>query len=203
MLSCERFFDAYRQTWGKLTLGQVAGLRWLLDELDRHGLGVRHMAYMLATVKHECGDRWQPIEEWGRGKGRPYGKVSSDTGKAYYGRGYVQLTWRRNYASAQEKLKAHGIHVDLVREPERALEREVATAILIHGMSEGWFTGRRLTDYIMGERCDYVQARKIINALDKADLIASHARKFERFLRMAQEDDHATEEGQVAEGDRA
>ena len=30
---------------------------------------VRWAAYMLATVRHECADRWQPIEEFGKGGG--------------------------------------------------------------------------------------------------------------------------------------
>ena len=40
----------------------------------------------------------QPIEEYGKGKGRPYGIKDRETGETYFGRGYVQLTWRENYA---------------------------------------------------------------------------------------------------------
>ncbi len=35
----------------------------------------------------------QPIEEYGRGKGRKYGAPAGPYGKIYFGRGYVQLTW--------------------------------------------------------------------------------------------------------------
>jgi hypothetical protein len=34
----------------------------------------------------------QPIEEYGKGRGMPYGKPDPTTGQVYYGRGFVQLT---------------------------------------------------------------------------------------------------------------
>jgi len=57
----------------------------------------RHLSYLLATVRHECAGEWRPIEEFGKGAGKPYGSphwVTDVDGVprqvAYYGRGYVQ-----------------------------------------------------------------------------------------------------------------
>lgn len=50
-------------------------------------------------------------------------------------------------------------------------------------MKEGWFTGRKLSDYISGNKKDYVNARRIINGMDKAQKIANEAVIFERALR--------------------
>jgi len=63
----KKFFDGYRAAWGSLKHGQVAGLEHILGlmEQDADLSDIRHAAYMLATVKHECADTWQPIIERG------------------------------------------------------------------------------------------------------------------------------------------
>jgi hypothetical protein len=53
-------------------------------------------------------------------------------------------------------------------------------------MREGWFTGRRLGDYLRPGRVpDYIGARRVINGQDRAALIAQYARQFERALTQA------------------
>jgi hypothetical protein len=42
----------------------------------------------------------------------------------------------------------------------------------------GWFTGHNLADYITPTRQDYVNARRIVNGVDKAEHIAKNARAF-------------------------
>ena len=61
------FFNKYRQEYGPLTQGKVSGIDNLLGyiELDPQITDVRWAAYMMATVKHECADTWQPITERG------------------------------------------------------------------------------------------------------------------------------------------
>jgi hypothetical protein len=49
-------------------------------------------------------------------------------------------------------------------------------------MRAGAFTGKKLSDYISASKCDYTNARRIINGVDRADLIAGYAAKFERIL---------------------
>ena len=117
----------------------------------------------------------QPIEEIGRGRGKPYGP------SGFWGRGYVQLTWETNYARATTELQARGIlkpGEDLVKTPALALRPDVAGAILFHGMREGWFTGRRLGDYFGPGRSDPKGARRIINGTDCDALIAGYHAQF-------------------------
>lgn len=138
---------------------------------------LRQAAYMLATAKHETANTFAPIEEYGRGKGRPYGKPDPKTGHAYYGRGYVQLTWSKNYQTVG---KALGL--PLYAKPELALKYDVAYKIMSYGMTHGTFTGVALSRYITEQKTDYPNARKIINSLDRAELIAGYATAIEQML---------------------
>ncbi len=138
---------------------------------------LRQAAYLLATTKHETANTFAPIEEYGRGKGRPYGKPDPKTGHAYYGRGYVQLTWSKNYQTVG---KALGL--PLYAKPEMALKYDVAYKIMSYGMTHGAFTGVALSRYITDQRTDYLNARKIINSLDRAELIAGYATAIEQML---------------------
>ncbi|MGB9178323.1 MAG: hypothetical protein WCB68_03675 [Pyrinomonadaceae bacterium] len=147
---------------------------------------LRWIAYMLATVKRECGNTWAPIEEYGKGKGHAYGKaikIKDSAGKehtnAYYGRGYVQLTWESNYKTMS---KALGYGEDLWIHPERALEPEIAYKIMSYGMRHGSFTGKKLSSYIKDDTCDYKNARRIINGLDHWQEIKGAAEGFEAIL---------------------
>lgn len=161
----------------RLSESQVKGIEAILDEADRQKTPVTWLAYMLATAYHETARTMQPIAEFGRGKGRKYGKPAGPYGKVYYGRGLVQLTWLDNYNRASRE-----IGVDFVRQPERALEPALAVRIMFAGMEEGWFTGKKLADYLPG---DYVNARRIINGTDRAKLIAGYAGSFQRALKAA------------------
>lgn len=163
-----------------LSQGQVNGCETLLDEGASRGSRLPCLAYVLATAYHETAHTMQPIEEYGKGKGRPYGKPAGPYGKAYYGRGYVQLTWLANYQKAGEKLT-----INLVKFPEQALKPDIAAEILFTGMEDGWFTGKKLDDYLNLLASDYVGARRIVNGTDKASLIAGYARDFEAALKAA------------------
>jgi len=71
----------------------------------------------------------QPIEEIGKGSGQDYGKTDPETGQAYYGRGFVQLTWRDNYAKADVNIdEEFGIDPNMEWEAENALVPPVALA---------------------------------------------------------------------------
>jgi hypothetical protein len=167
---------------GKFRQSQIDGLNAILDEWDKNyqKKDDRWLAYMLATTHHETDRTMQPIEEYGKGKNRPYGKNIKmdrtryfDTTNLFYGRGFVQLTWYENYQRAGKKLGT-----DMIKKPELALDMKYATPILFFGMMEGWFTGKKLSQYFNGAASDWRNARKIINGLDKADLIADYAKKY-------------------------
>jgi putative chitinase len=89
---------------------------------------------------------------------------------------HVQLTWDYNYKKMSTAL---GMDDALLIHPEQVMEPDVAYKIMSYGMRNGSFTGKKLSDYISDAGSDYRNARRIINALDKADLIKGHAEKLE------------------------
>lgn len=182
MLKIDRakFYHSYRESLGHLCQPQVDNLNFILNcmEEDKRLQYKQHMAYMLATVKHETNDTYTPIEEYGKGKTKPYGKPDEITGLAYYGRGYVQLTWKNNYNKLADITK-----LDLVRFPQLALIPNIAYAIMSIGMHEGMYTFKALKDYgPFNGSYDYLHARQIVNGLDRAPMIADYARKFEECI---------------------
>jgi predicted chitinase len=96
----------------------------------------------------------------------------------WYGRGFVQLTWEDNYKFAEEQLG-----VALTERPELALDPGIACEIIVTGMREGWFTGKKLSDYIDLKRSGFKQARRIINGTDKAQSIADLAKLYDTALK--------------------
>ena len=193
----EAFYAFVRQALfgGTLTKGQVTGTDGILDMWAAFGDGdVRKLAYILATSFHETARRMEAVREtlastdteamnrlqnaWERGQLRtvktPYWRGG------YFGRGHVQLTHRRNYKRMGELLG-----IDLVGNPSLALEPQISAKILIIGMMDGMFTGKKLADYINRDNADYRQARRVVNGMDRAELIAGHAEKFEAALRAA------------------
>lgn len=181
MIHRDFFFSNSRKLLfsGKFKQSQVDGLNAVLDEWEKNypDKDDRWLAYMLATAHHETDRRIQPIEEYGKGKGRPYGsniKMNRtryyDTANLFYGRGFVQLTWYENYEKAGAKLG-----INLIKNPEKALDLKIATKIMFLGMMEGWFTGKKLSNYFNATTEDVYNARRIINGTDKASLIADYA----------------------------
>lgn len=148
----------------------------------------------------------QPVREMGKGEGRKYGTwrinshgvkycLKNGSGNAvytqeecphlFYGRGHVQLTWYDNYQRASRELNQNlpeNEHIDLVAQPDLALNNDISAKIIVLGMKQGWFTGKKLSDYINDHRTDFVSARRIVNGTDKADQIARYARIFETAL---------------------
>ncbi|UFW96237.1 hypothetical protein [Rhizobium ruizarguesonis] len=173
---------------------QKAGLEAVLDEAEKRSAPIAHLAYMLATDYHETARTMQPIAEYGKGKGKPYGKKGK-YGQAQYGRGLVQLTWDRNYERADNEL---GLKGALLKNFDLAMTMKVAVAIMFSGMEEGWFTGKKLSQYLSGSKKDYVGARRIINGTDKAAQIAEYARSFEAALVEAGYAETATKPAPVA-----
>lgn len=185
------FFEACRQgvMGPTLSQGEVEGCHAILAAAD--GLPISWAAYMLATAWHETARTLQPIHERG---GNAYftdrydphgshpniaaalGNTQPGDGARYHGRGYVQLTGRANYARAERELAR-----PLLSQPDLALDPDVAAQVLRRGMGEGWFTGRRLANFLPSTG-GFVQARRIINGLDRADDIAAYARSFQAAL---------------------
>lgn len=86
-------------------------------------------------------------------------------------RGYIQLTGRVNYERWSKKLG-----IDLVSNPDLAAQPKYALPVLVISMRDGITTGRKLSTYIRPGKVDYYNARRVVNALDRASLIAGYAR---------------------------
>lgn len=184
------FFDAIRPHFGgTLTQSQVDGFNAIFEAWSRAGDGdKRKLAYLLATTEHETGRTMQPIYERGKkayfdkyepdtSRGKALGNTQVGDGYRFRGRGFVQLTGRANYRKAGEKMNA-----ELLGSPDLALRPDYAAMILVKGCIEGWFTGKSLSSYILADKCDYKNARRVVNGLDKADTIAEYAAAYESAL---------------------
>jgi putative chitinase len=186
------FFRAYMEQYGAIKESASRGLNEVLKfiDLDPAVVKISWAAYMMATVKHECANTWEPIEEYGKGSGHEYGKPVTVKGAdgesyrcSYYGRGCVQLTWQKNYERLSDAL---GLGDDLVIHPERALVPETAYKILSLWMNGGYSAnGRRLMEYTLGKTPDYEGARHLVNGTDQPALIAGYAKLLEVMLRAA------------------
>ena len=191
-----KFFDGYRVRFGPLTDDLVEGLEFLLGQIEQDNrfpgteTNRRELAYCLATFKWETAHTMKPIDERGGNNyfnkrygpqtsvGKMLGNTKAGDGALFHGRGYVQLTGRRNYAKAKQLTG-----VDLIADPDRAKDSEIAYQIAIQGMKDGWFTGKKLSQFIKdGQSPNYEDARTIINGHDKAANIADIARRFNEVL---------------------
>lgn len=193
------FFAEVSKRLGKLSASQQEGLTYLIDKLvsDFNVIAdPRQVAYILATAKWETAHTLKPIYEIppksiagdaakieayfnDKYSGRAdLGNTESTDGFTYRGRGYVQLTGRKNYKQIGDV-----VGVDLETNPDAALSPNTAYTIMTLGMQQGLFTGKSISDYITDDKTDYVNARRVINGTDKAGPISSLAKKFETILR--------------------
>lgn len=150
--------------------------RMLIDECKRQGLLRNQAAYVLGTAFWETAHTMRPVveaywlsEAWRKKNLRYY---------PWFGRGFVQLTWRANYQRAAREL-----NIPFDQDPTLALDPANAAKIAVTGMREGWFTGRDLDDFIDLKHSDFKGARAIINGRDKDDEIASIARQYDADLK--------------------
>lgn len=171
---------------GQINRTQISGIDFKLTAFDNYKItDKRWRAYMLATSYYETGRTMQPVEESGRGRGRPYGKkykydgtIYTEPDRLYFGRGDVQLTWYENY-----ELMGKLLNIPLLQYPELALESEVSARIMVEGMirgisNRGDFTGVSLENYFNDHKANPINARRIINGLDQANKIAVYYYKF-------------------------
>jgi|APFre7841882724_1041349.scaffolds.fasta_scaffold00249_7 putative chitinase len=195
-----RFFgDFTARTRLPLTPMRQAALEHLLDCFvgDASFTMLRQLAYVLATIRWETAHTFLPVEERRASPERQpalHRRQSQYWG--FHGRGYVQLTWQANYLRAGRELAGREYDVGgrtvqvtptlFVEEPALVKDPRISYDIAALGMRKGWFTGRKLGDYVReGAAPDYVNARRVINGLDCAQDIAALADQFELLLRGA------------------
>ncbi|MBD0346280.1 MAG: peptidoglycan-binding protein [Coleofasciculus sp. Co-bin14] len=153
----------------------------ILNECLDNGVTDRgQIAYVFATAEHEShfGRFMMELADGTAMEGREdLGNTEPGDGSRYKGRGFVQITGRRNYRIWSEKLG-----IDLVGHPEKAAIPDIAAIILVRGMRDGSFTGVGLSDFIVGERQVFFNARTIVNGFDRADDIEEIAKYYFKAL---------------------
>lgn len=173
------FYDTARLTLfgGSISVVQFARLAPLLVELTKSDtVQAEHGAYILATAHYET-DRFNAMEEYADGsayEGRAsLGNDQEGDGVRFKGRGYPMLTGRRNYAWASVTSGR-----DLLANPKEAIIAEVSAYLIVVGMMTGAFTGVGLGRFISAGKVDFINARKTVNGLDRAETIADLAERY-------------------------
>lgn len=196
MINRTIFFDDIRATLfhGHLIQDQVDKIEAILTAWEASPYEeLADLAYLLATAKHETADfkymkelggnnyfhKMYDIEGNRPNKARELGNTHPGDGAKFCGMGFVQSTGRGN-ARKLTALVKEVFHetVDFEQTPERLMEPKYAALALIVGLERGIFTGKKLGDYLRKEPPDYFNARRCVNALDRAGEIAGYARHF-------------------------
>lgn len=194
--SPRRFFDSVKAGILGPTLSEteVSGCNAILEAME--GSPLAYTAYALGTTYHETDSTMQPVRERGgpiyffrmydiqgaRPKvARDLGNLQPGDGAKYHGRGYPQVTGRRNYQRAKDVFG-----IDFIGNPDKMLDPILAGKVMRLFMDKGWFTGRSFSSYLPASgpasTAQFTAARRIINGTDKATKIASHAVEFQRAL---------------------
>lgn len=176
MINLDIFFRSVRKSvfHGSLTKGQVDGMERIVNywQTQWNKMPLDEFSYLMATIAHETAYRMQPVKEMG---GEAY--LRSKRYYPYFGVGLIQATWKRNW----DRLG--------IKSVEDGLQWPSALHAAFYGMAAGIYTGKKLADYIGHGQRDYVNARRIINGVDRAQDIANVANSFRAALIAAQQAD--------------
>lgn len=211
MINKKLFYDAYRAKFGPIKKdATVTSLDAIIDEFNRNNISVRpveKMAYMLASVRHECGPDMLPITENLNYSARRLTEVwpsrfpTIDIAKKYandpqvlgnfvyggrLGNGVLEGYKYRGRGFIQltgyvnYKKFGEKLNVDLLQDPDLAKDVTIGAKILFTGVMEGMFTGKKISSSINAKKVDYAEARDVVNA-DKGRVGASLAADCKRF----------------------
>ncbi len=165
------FNQAISKTFGVLSSLQSSAVLGILRAFDQYGDGdMNKLAYIFATAWHEANLIPDRKEIRCRPGSTCYNQQELYWYTGFYGRGLSQLTHEYNYKAMGEIFR-----IDLVNNPDLALTPNISAQILVYGMMNGSFTSAPLGRYINGSKADFVNARRVVNGLDKASEIAEYA----------------------------
>lgn len=204
-----KFFAAVRSPLSVNKKAQAQGIDAILDEAERRGTPLAHLAAILAEAHHETGGQFQPVSEnlnysakrltevWPSrfptlAAAAPYANNPQKlANKVYGGRlGNVDPSdgWLfRGRGLAQITGRENYARFGIAGVPDDAGKMPVAVRILFDGMVGGIFTGRKLKDYDAADGYRYAASRAVINGDVKANgaRIERYGRTFEAALRAA------------------
>lgn len=135
-------------------------------EANKYGRTTGHKANQEAIANIIYGG------DWGK---KNLGNTLAGDGWKYRGRGFVQITGRRLY-----ELFGYADN------PDEVNDVKASALIIVRGMRDGSFTGKKLIHYFNSEDENWTGARRIVNGTDRAFDIANYARKFYEALKKAE-----------------
>lgn len=171
------YLKAISKAFNGLNAAQSQSVTQIVTSFLKYGdRDWRKLSYILATAWHES--KLMLVKEKRAAAGtRLYDIQEKYWPSGYYGRGYVQLTHDYNYKSMGIRLG-----IDLINNPDLALDKRYAADILVVGMMEGFSGGRKLIEFINNTTVDYYAARKVVNGIDQAQLIADYTDRINNSL---------------------
>ena len=181
MHECRRLADKWKAFWLPIeeTRGGINQNKPYWDEeivRDRAGKALDANNQVIANEKTEAGKLVK---------------------RAYFGRGFIQITWQENYLKMDVLMNLNGkLHLN----PGLAIQdAPLSYKITSYGMRNGCFLddakepvkkpivcdGAKLADYFTATTTDYVGARRIVNADGKTNgkKVARYAEKFEAIIK--------------------
>lgn len=194
----------------KLLQSQIDGMNAIISAFNKWGDGNKQrLAVILGTGRWETGHTFQPVKETQTARdktppsdttvirrldaafkaGKLLGVKTPYWRKGWFGRGFVQLTHEANYQGPARDAVLKAFGVDIHANRDETLRPDIAAFILVRGMLEGWFTGRKLLQYVddlddddVKDLHEYLISRAVVNGHDKAKQIADYALQFEHAL---------------------
>ena len=183
----KKFFDGVRPLMlnKKLTAQNVTGLSTKLAVWEQYysSQPIAFLAACLGQCKWETAGTMYPVREAymmstaartayltksydikgsNPERARLNGNTEPGDGVKYCGNGDIQITWKNNYRKFSPI-----VGVDLVEDPEKALDPVISAHIMFAGMTGGLFTGKKLGNYWSGGKLNAYDARAVVNG-DKA-----------------------------------
>ena len=189
-----------------LSSQQISGLNIKLDVWAKWYAHhpISYLAAALGQIYHETGTLMVPVLEafspdrktsverlekaFSQGRlswvKQPYWNCD-ESGQHPVGCGDIQITHRRNYLAAQDRLeKKFGVRINLSENYDLALDPIISAHIAFSGMIDGWFRPCKLSDFDNKTGFDYRAARDIVNGDTGliGDKIETYCRVFEDAL---------------------